>query len=249
MRIFVLLLSIVLLLTASAVAQQKGPEQATPTLPKTVKVHIGTPLETAGAAVSAHGGDDLRRMRTFLVRGTVDVTGAFSYVIPASFLIAISGERYAFELNNPFQPLRQVFDGKNMNSSGYELPPVTSFGFPLLTKVGVDGYPVSDLGGRKKKNRTGFRITTPEGFYTDFVIDEKTGQIKGYESSYDIDGRTVTTSVEINELETVKGVVVPTRYSQRFDLGQMTVYAKFKTKEILINTDLADSVFSLPTGP
>jgi hypothetical protein len=160
-------------------------------------------------------------------------------------MIVISGEKYVFELNNPIQPLKQVFDGKDSYSSGYELPPITSLGFPLLARVGDKGYTVSALGVIKKK-RNGFRVTTPDGFYTDFIVEDKTGQIKGYESSYDIDGRIVTTSVEIDEFETVKGVIVPKRYSQRFDLGQMTAYANFKTKEILINSEIADDVFAMP---
>ena len=78
-----------------------------------------------------------------------------------------------------------------------------------------------------------------------FFIDEKTGQIKGYESAYDVDGRIVTTSVEIDEFQTVEGVIVPKRYSQRFDLGQMTAYANFKTKEILVNSQIDDSFFAI----
>lgn len=202
----------------------------------------------AKTAVSAHGGDNLTQMRSFLARGTVDVTGAFSYVIPATFMMVVAGDRYAFELNNPFQPLRQVYDGESTYSSGYELPPVTSLGFPLLTKIYVDGYRVSVL-PEPKKMRIGFRITTPEGFFTDFVVNPKSGLVKGYESRYDINGRIVTTSVEIDEFETVKGIVVPERYSQRFDLGQMTAYANFKTKQILINSEIDDSVFEVPTKP
>src|SRR5687768_1193298 len=163
------------------------------------------PLTTAMSAIKAHGGDNFKQMKSFLVRGTVDVTGTPTYVIPATFMIVISGDKYVFELNNPIQPLKQVFDGKESYSSGYELPPVTSLGFPVLASVGDKGYTVSAIGVVKKK-RNRFRVTTPDGFYTDFIVDDKTGQIKGYESSYDIDGRIVTTSVEIDEFETVKGV-------------------------------------------
>jgi hypothetical protein len=204
-----------------------------------------SPQETAAAVITAHGGDKFRQMRSFLVRGTVDVTSGSTFVLPATFLIVISGDKYVFELNNPLQPLRQVYNGKTSHSTGYELPPVTSLGFSLLMKVGASGYTVSALGEVKKK-RKGFRVTMPEGFYTDFIVDEKTGKIKGYESSYDIDGSIVTTSVEIDEFETVEGVIVPKKYSQRFDLGQITAYASFKAKEILVNTPIADDVFALP---
>ena len=230
--------------TPVVLAQTTDKKPAAPSQ-KTAASAALSPLDTANAAVTAHGGDRLRQMRSFLVRGTVDVTSGSTFVLPATFMIVISGDKYVFELNNPLRPLKQIFDGKTSQSMGYELPPVTSLGFPLLMKVGASGYTVSELGQAKKK-RKGFRVTTPDGFYTDFVVDEKTGKIKGYDSSYEIDGRIVTTSVEIDEFETVEGVVVPKKYSQRFDLGQITAYASFKAKEMLVNSVIADDVFVMP---
>ena len=87
-------------------------------------------------------------------------------------------------------------------------------------------------------------MTSPEGYFTDFYLDDKTNKIKGYDSSYDINGRQVTTSVEIDKLRVVDGITVPESYAQRFDTEQITIYAAFKTKEILINTEVADDVFS-----
>lgn len=245
MKLLVASCSFLLLFAVASSSQTSDQKPIVGTTSKAAAREPASALDIANAAVAAHGGDDLKRMTSFVVRGSVDVTGAFSYVIPATFMMVIAGERYAFELKNPFQPLRQVFDGTTTHSSGYELPPITSLGFPLLTRIGADGYVVSDIGGDKKKKRTGFRITTPDGFYTDFVVDTKTGRVKGYESSYDIDGRIVTTSVAIDEFETVKGVSIPKRFSQRFDLGQMTVYANFKSKETLVNTEIDDSVFAI----
>lgn len=205
------------------------------------------PMDLAKATLAAHGGDKLKRMKSLVLKGSADVT-SFNQAIPASFITIISGDKYYYEINNPFQPLKQVFDGRQTFSSiqGFSLPPITSLGFPLLPKVGDTGYVIAALVDLKKK-RKGFRITSPEGFYTDFFIDEKTNQIKGYESSYDVGGRVVTTSVEVDEMQTVEGVVVPKKYSQRFDLGgQMTVYANFKAKEILINSEIKDEIFAMP---
>ena len=86
-------------------------------------------------------------------------------------------------------------------------------------------------------------MTSPEGYLTDFYIDEKTGQVKGYDSTYTISGRTVTTSVEIDKYQLVDGILIPEKYVQRFDTEQMTIYATFKAKEILVNTPVADDVF------
>ena len=88
-------------------------------------------------------------------------------------------------------------------------------------------------------------MTSPEGYYTDFYMDEKTNQIKGYDSSYDINGRQVTTSVVIDKMRVIDGITVPEAYAQRFDTEQITIYAEFKTKDILVNTEVADDVFTL----
>jgi hypothetical protein len=230
-------------LAVSAFSQKDTPQK--PTAEKPATPAAATPIDLARAAIAAHGGDKFQHMRSLLVMGTAEVTGAFSQIIPATFRFIIAGDRYMFELNNSISPLKQVFDGKQTYSSGYELPPMTSLGFPLLPKVGVTGYAVDALPEAKKK-RKGFRMTTPDGFYTDFFVDEKTGQIKGYESSYEVDGRIATTSVEVDEVQMVEGVTIPKKYSQRFDIGQITAYANFNTKQILVNSTIADNVFAMP---
>ncbi len=243
-RFFCLITLVVISAMTSFTQDAKSPNKPATDKPAVVIIDNG-PAELAKVTLAAHGGDKLKKMRSLVLRGSVDITGAFSQIIPATFVLIIAGDRYVFELNNPIQPLKQIFDGKNTYSTGYELPPVTSLGFPLLTKIGETGYVIAALPEAKRKKK-GFRVTTPDAFYSDFFVDEKTGQIKGFESSYDVDGRIVTTSVEIDEFQTVESVIVPKRYSQRFDLGQMTAYANFKTKDILVNSPIADDVFSIP---
>lgn len=199
-------------------------------------------------ALEAHGGEKLRSMKTLVMRGSVDVTtSAFNQAIPATFVVIFSKEKYRFEIMNPFQPIKQVYDGVNTSTTiqgGMTLPPITRLGFPLLPMVGQPGFIITPLPDGKKKMK-GFRMTSPEGYYTDFYLDEKTNQIKGYYSSYDIHGRMVTTSVEIDKLKVVDGIAVPEKYSQRFDTEQVTIYADFKAKEIMVNTPVDDDVFSL----
>lgn len=211
-----------------------------------VAVTDADPLAIAKAAVKAHGGDKLLKMKSLLLKGSVDLS-AMGQALPGAFSTAVSGDKYYFEINSPMQNLKQVYDGKETFSSlpGFSLPPVTSLGFPLLPKVGEAGYIISALADGKKKRR-GFRVTTPEGFHTDFYVDEKTGQLKGYDSAFEVSGRVVTTSVEIDEFEAVDGLLVPKKYSQRFDLGQITAYANFKTKTILVNSQIDDSAFAIP---
>jgi hypothetical protein len=202
----------------------------------------------ASQVLEAHGGTKLKAMRTLIIRGSVDVTtSAITQTIPATFVMILSGDRYRIELNNPFQPFKQVYDGVNTISSiqgGLTLPPINRLGFPVLPKIGDTGFIITPLPDNKKRKK-GFRMTSPEGYFTDFYLDEKTNQVKGYDSTYDIAGRKVTTSVEIDKYQIVDGIVVPEKYVQRFDTEQMTIYANFKSKEILINTPVADDVFRL----
>lgn len=204
-----------------------------------------SPDDIAKAVQAAHGGEKLRKLQTFLVKGSVDVTFQ-GQALPGAFSTAVSGEKYYFEIITAMQQLKQVYDGRQTSSSlqGFELPPVTSLGFPLLTKIGDTAYTIAALPENSKK-RKGFRMTTPEGFYTDFFIDEKTNQIKSYEAKWMTGNQTISTSVEIDEFLTVDGIAVPKKYSQRFDLGPITAYANFKAKDIKINSVIEDSAFSI----
>lgn len=207
-------------------------------------------LELAKQTIKAHGGDKFRNMKTLIIRGTAEVSATPSQVIPASFAFVYAGEKYRVDINNPFQPLKQIFDGEQTFSSipGFSLPPLSRLGLPLLQKVEADaagggnGFVVSALPEKLKKKK-GFRVTSPEGYYTDFFLDDKTDQVKGYEASYDVNGSTVTTSVEVNKYRNIDGVILPESYSQRFNLGNITIYTSFKAKEILVNSDVGDDVF------
>lgn len=198
----------------------------------------------ARAAFDAHGGEKLKKIKTLVIKGSVDVS-VQAQSLPGGFSTVIAGEKYVLDIQTAFQSIKQTFDGTNTVSSinGFTLPPVTSLGFPLLPRLGDAGFVVSALPDGKRKAK-GFRITAPDGFYTDFLLDEKTSLIKSYESAYEVRGRTVTTSVEVDKYRLIDGISVPEKYSQRFDLGQITAYASFKAKDILINSPIDDSVFS-----
>lgn len=204
-------------------------------------------LDLAKATLAAHGGDKFKNMKTLIIRGTADVSGSPTQVIPATFAYVFSGEKYRVDINNPFQPLKQIYNGERTYSSinGFSLPPLNRLGLPLLQRLGTEGFVVSDL-PEKLKGKKGFRMTSPEGYYTDFLVDGKTGQVKGYESSYEINGRTVTTSVDIDKFRDVEGVIIPEKYAQRFDLGSLTIYSDFKAKDILVNSEVNDDVFTIP---
>ena len=211
-----------------------------------VNARSETSDDLADEVLLAHGGAKYVGMKTLVVRGNVDITASVvNQAIPATFITIFSGEKYRLEIDNPFQPFKQVFDGQQTYSSierGFTLPPLNRIGMPLLQRLGSEGFEVSDLAEKKKR---GFRLTAPDGYYTDFFISKKTNRVKAYEASYIVNNREVTTSVEIDKYEEKDGVVIPRKYAQRFDLGQMTVYAEFKAKEILVNTKIEDDVFTL----
>ncbi len=240
-----LLLCLIAVLAVAPVMSQGGPTTTKTRSDKTAAP--ATPLDMAKAALEAHGGDKFKKVRSLVVRGSVDVN-VFNQSVPGTFSTVFSGDKYYFELVSIVQQLKQVYDGRETYSSiqGLALPPVTIVGFPVLARVGDNGFTVSALPEGSKKKR-GFRITSPEGFYTDFSVDEKTGRIKGYESAFEVSGgRVVTTAVDIDEVLTVDGVLVPKKYAQRFDLGTITAYTTFKAKEILVNSKIDETFFTLP---
>lgn len=200
----------------------------------------------AKKAFEAHGGEKLKSMRSLVVRGSAEISGSPQVTFPATFSTIFSGDKYLLEITNPFQPLRQVSDGNSTQSSlpGFSLPPVTRLGLPMLQRIGDEGFKVEPL-PEKFKKRPGFRVVSPEGFYTDFLVDAKTGAIKSYESAFEIDGRLVSTSVEVDRVRDVDGVKIPERYSQRLELGQFTVYVTFRATEILVNSEMDTSIFNV----
>lgn len=241
-----LLILVTLLFCVSAVSAQSPNGPAAPT--KSVsdsKAANATAAELAKQTLAAHGGNKFRSVKTMVIRGSVDLTSsAFNQAIAGAFSMAFAGDKYRLEIANPVQSFKQTFDGSETRTSvptGFSLPPVNRLGFPLLQRLGDEGFVVSSLPDSKK---SGFRITAPDGYFTDYYVDEKTMQIKSFEAMYEFSGRMFTTSVEVTKYRDVQGVIIPEKYSQRFDLGQLVVYGDFKSKDILINTELAPDVFT-----
>ncbi|MGH9948748.1 MAG: hypothetical protein ACRD6X_16360 [Pyrinomonadaceae bacterium] len=234
---FFIVLATLLFGTLSLSAQPK---------PATAADNFDAERQLAKLAVEAHGGDKFRAMKSLVLNGSVDVTAStFPQPIPATFVMIFAGDKYRVEINNPFQPLRQAFDGTNTVTSianGFTLPPFNRVGFPVLQRIGDPGFIVTSIPGNKKKKA--FRVTTSEGYVTDFYLDEKTNQVKSYDSTYAVNGRTVKTSAEIDKVKVIDGVTIPEKYVQRFDLDQLTFYAAFNAKGVKVNTEVENDVFT-----
>lgn len=244
-KYLILLAMFVFVLNVSAQKQQKAKPDENKKGGAAEVSKNKTPLELAKATLTLYGGERFKKMKTLVVRGTADISGSPTMTFPATFAMIYAGDKYRLEVVNPIQPFKQTYDGQQTVSSinNFSLPPINRLGLPLLPKIEEKDFIVSEL-PEKSRKKLGFRITSPEGFYTDFFLDEKTGFVKSYESEYEIRGRAVTTAVDIDKLREVEGVKVPEKFSQRFDLGQFTVYSNFKAKEILVNSEVSDDVFS-----
>ena len=236
--------------TNAQVAQNK-PEENSKTA-SSVSTTDTLLMDLARATLKAHGGEKFKNAKTIIMRGSVEVSAPNSaQTLPAAFNIVFSGEKYRFDIMAPpILNFQQISDGQQTYSSmaGVVLPPMNRLGLPLLTKIDETGFVVSALGEKLKKKK-GFRITSPEGYYTDFIVDDKTSQVKEYESSYEFNGRTATTSVAISKYREVDGVFLNERFSQRLDMGQFTSYADFKAKDIIINSEVGDDVFVMSGKP
>jgi hypothetical protein len=204
-------------------------------------------LELAKTVLKAHGGENLAKIKHLVLRGSVDVSMPNApQSLPAGFAMIYAGEKYRFELQSIIVKFSQTSDGESTNSSmpGVSLPPLTRVGLAVLPRIEETGYVVSNLPEKLKKKK-GFRITSPEGYYTDFIIDEKTSLVKSYESSYEVNGREISTAVTITKYRDVEGAMINERFSQRLELGQLTAFADFKAKDILVNSAIDEGVFKI----
>lgn len=244
-KIASLMLALAVGVSAQKTEKEKKPiEKDKTATTTTLNLKTAAPMDLAKAALAAHGGDKFKQMKTLIVSGTADVSGSPTMTFPAPFVMTYAGDKYRLEMNTPFMQFKQIYDGKETFSSAGEvtLPPINRLGLPLLPKIEEKDFVVAALPDAKKK-KPGFRITSPEGFYTDFFIDEKTGEVKSYEASYSFNDRTITTAVEIDKFREVEGVKTLEKWSQRFETGGLTVYANFKAKDIQVNSTVEDSVF------
>ena len=110
-----------------------------------------------------------------------------------------------------------------------------------MLKIDEKGFSVEALDDKKKR---GFKINTPDGYAVNYYLDEKTAQVKGYDAVFTINGREITTAVVHDKFKSVDGVLLPERFSQRFDVQGITAYADFKVKEIAVNTTISDEIFT-----
>jgi hypothetical protein len=202
-----------------------------------------TPLELARAAYTAQGGDKFRDLKNVVLLGTADLYSPNStQSLSGKFYMINAGDRVRIEVQSPLFNFTLISDGARTYTSlrGFELPPASRFGVPVLMRFDQSGYAVTALPDKKKERA--FRITEPEGMITDFYIDAATGRLLRFEVPYGV----YTYGVEFKGVRELDGVVVPTSFVQRISTAQGDFFAEFKVKEAKLNQELPADIFIIP---
>ena len=212
--------------------------------PAVVITPESTPLELAKAAFTAQGGEKFRNVQNMMLRGSVSLYPPNSpQSIPGAFSIVTANDKLRMEIDaRPIIVFKQIYDGQQSYSSmpGVEVPPLSKFGLPVLSKYDQPGYKVSAVANKKKLR--GFRIADPEGYTTDFYIDPANGRVMEFFLTYN--GLTFGTAN--NKFKEVDGVLIPFSFSQRFEMPQGPFFAEYSVKEVKLNQTLGEDAFAIP---
>jgi hypothetical protein len=243
------LLALSLCISANVLAQNDAKAKAVaggakdPT-PATAITATTTPLDLARAALAAQGGDKLKAVKNMILRGSVDLYAPNStQSIPGGFVIVTAGDKLRSEVDaRPAISFKQIYDGQTSYSSlpGVDLPPLTKFGMGLLMKFDQAGYTVSAIPDKKKMR--GFRIADADGHITDFYVDVATARVMSYSIPYS--GYTFAT--EIKKFKEVDGVLIPVNFTQRLEMPQGAFFADYSVKDVKLNSQMGDDVFTIP---
>lgn len=248
MKRYALTLVVFLFLPAIAFAQEKDSKSngngasAASTIPAPPPITANsTPVELARAALVALGGNNFKKLKSSFVVGSVTLYAPNStQSVPGTFAIATAGEKVRVDINaQPIAVFKQIYDGQRSFSSipGVEIPPPSKFGLPLLAKFDQPGYTVSALPDKKKLR--GFRIVDGDGNTTDYYIDPASGRISEYVIPY----QGYTFGSTISKFREVDGVLIPTNFTQRFEMPMGAYFAEYKVKDVKLNQPIGDDVF------
>ena len=255
MKSFLAVVSLALLVLVAPVrAQEQKPgaadakpatNGATPSAPAAVVITPESkPAELARAAFLAHGGEKFRALQNVVMRGSAQLYPPNSVQsLPASFSLTTAGPKLSMEIDaRPVFVVKQIYDGQNSYSSmpNVEVPPLSKFGLGALARYDQPGYQITALPNKKKQRS--FRIVDPDGYTTDFFIDPTNGRVMSFLLYYG--GFTLGT--EHSKFKEIEGVLVPTSFSQKFEMPMGAFFAEFNAKEVKINQTLGDDAFAIP---
>ena len=232
---------------ATVYAQEHGPMKSgapVAAAPAVVITPESTAVDLAKAAFTAQGGEKFRAVQNMMLRGSVSLFPPnSSQSIPGSFSIVTANDKLRLEIDaRPAIVFKQIYDGQQSYSSmpNVEVPPLSKYGWSVLSKFDQPGYKVSALPNKKKLR--GFRITDPEGYATDFYIDATNGRVMEFILTFN----GFTFGTENNKFKEVDGVLIPFSFSQRFEMPQGAFFAEYNVKEAKLNQTLGEDVFVIP---
>jgi len=239
------------LLICAALVQAQDQKSATPAngapaaAPAAITITAeSTPAELAKAAFMAQGGEKFRNLQNAVVRGSVQLYPPNSVQsIPGSFTLVTAGVKLRMDIDaRPAIVFKQIYDGQNSYSSmpNVEMPPLTKFGLGALSRYDQPGYQLSALPNKKKQRA--FRLVDPDGFTTDYYIDPTNGRVMSFMLYYN----GITLGTEHSKFKDVEGVLVPSSFSQKFEMPMGAFFAEFTAKDIKLNQPLADDAFVIP---
>ena len=250
MNRLVLSLAIVVCFGVTVLAQENSPAKSAASgngavaAPAVVITPESTPMELAKAAFIAQGGEKFRSVQNMMLRGSVSLYPPNSpQSIPGAFSIVTANDKLRMEIDaRPILVFKQIYDGQQSYSSmpNVEVPPLSKFGLPVLSKFDQQGYKVTSIANKKKLR--GFRITDAEGYATDFYIDATNGRVMEFFLNYN--GFTFGTAN--SKFKEVEGVLIPFSFSQRFEMPQGPFFAEYSVKEVKLNQTLGDDAFAIP---
>ena len=225
----------------SAAPANGAPASAAPAVVITAE---STPAELAKAAFIAQGGEKLRTVQNVIVRGSVQLYPPNSVQsITGSFSLVTAGQNLRIDIDaRPAIVFKQIYNGQQSYSSmpNVEMPPLTKYGLNALSRYDQQGYQISALPNKKKQRA--FRLVDPDGYTTDFYIDPATGRVMSFMLYYN----GLTLGTEHSKFKDVEGVLIPSSFSQKFEMPMGAFFAEFNAKEIKINQPLAEDAFAIP---
>lgn len=203
-----------------------------------------SPKDLARAAFMAQGGEKFRSVQNMILRGSVQLYPPNSVQsIPGGFSLITAGDKLRMEIDaRPAITFKQIYNGEQTYSSmpNVAVPPLTKFGPGALARFDQPGYQISAIADKKKQR--GFRLVDPDGYTTDFYLDPKTGRVMSFLIYYN----GLTLGTENSKFKEVDGVLVPTSFSQKFEMPMGAFFAEFSVKEVKLNQQLGDDAFAIP---
>ena len=230
---------VVLWICATTCAQEQKSAPAA-----TVITAETSPLDLARAAFAAQGGEKFRGLQNTILRGSAQLYPPNSVQsIPGSFSLVTAGSKLRMEIDaRPAFVFRQIYDGEQSYTSmpNVEMPPLTKYGLHALAKFDQAGYKITAIADKKKER--GFRLVDPDGYTTDYYLDPKTGRVMSFFMYYG----GLTLGTEHSKFKEIEGILVPSSFSQRFEMSLGAFFAEFNVKEIKFNQQLPDDAFAIP---